>query len=63
MEDRIINLVSFQNIRTELEAGELNAWRKLIRIQRHEIINSVTPITTLTTAIKRIFNTGKKKRS
>jgi two-component system, NtrC family, nitrogen regulation sensor histidine kinase NtrY len=60
MNDRILYLLSFQNIRTELEAGELNAWRKLIRIQRHEIINSVTPITTLTTAIKRIFNTRKE---
>ncbi len=63
MEDRIIYLLSFQNIRTELEAGELNAWRKLIRIQRHEIINSITPITTLTTAIKRIFNTGTQRKN
>ena len=63
MDDQVINLVSFQNIRTELEAGELNAWRKLIRIQRHEIINSVTPITTLTTAIKRIFKTGSDRKS
>jgi len=62
MDDKIINLVSFQNIRTELEAGEQNAWRKLIRIQRHEIINSVTPITTLTTAIKRIFKTGNNRK-
>ena len=58
IDDQVINLVSFRNIRTELEAGELNAWRKLIRIQRHEIINSVTPITTLTTAIKRMFKDG-----
>jgi nitrogen fixation/metabolism regulation signal transduction histidine kinase len=63
MDDRIINLVSFQNIRAELEAEELNAWRKLIRIQRHEIINSVTPITTLTTAVKRIFKTGNDRKS
>jgi two-component system, NtrC family, nitrogen regulation sensor histidine kinase NtrY len=63
MEDRVINLVSFQNIRKELEAGEFDAWRKLIRIQRHEIINSVTPITTLTTAIKRIFTTGQKHKN
>jgi two-component system, NtrC family, nitrogen regulation sensor histidine kinase NtrY len=63
MDDQVINLVSFQDIRTELEAGELNAWRKLIRIQRHEIINSVTPITTLTTTIKRIFETGKHRKN
>lgn len=54
----VVQLISFQNIRPELEAGELEAWRKLIRIQRHEIINSITPITTLTTAIKRCFTKG-----
>jgi len=54
-DDRILRLLSFQNIKPELDAGELDAWRKLIRIQRHEIINSITPITTLTTAINRCF--------
>lgn len=53
--DQWIRLMSLQNIKPELEAGELDAWRRLIRIQRHEIINSLTPITTLTTAIKRRF--------
>jgi nitrogen fixation/metabolism regulation signal transduction histidine kinase len=53
-----VSLISFQNIRPEMEAGELDAWRKLIRIQRHEIINSMTPITTLTTAIRRRLKRG-----
>ncbi len=61
--DQMIRLVSFQDIKHELEAGELDAWRKLIRIQRHEIINSITPITTLTTAIKRGFMNGRKRKS
>ncbi len=60
--DRLISLISFQDIKSELDAGELNAWRKLIRIQRHEIINSITPITTLTTAIKRGFKKGGKRK-
>jgi len=57
-DDRVVHLVSFQDIKPELEAGELDAWRKLIRIQRHEIINSITPITTLTTAIARRLKQG-----
>ena len=61
--ERIIHLISFQDIKPELDAGELDAWRKLIRIQRHEIINSITPITTLTTAIKRGFKKGLKRKS
>ena len=40
-------LVSFQNIRAELERQELNSWRKLIRVLTHEIMNSVTPIVSL----------------
>lgn len=62
-DNRVVRLISFQNIRPELEAGELDAWRKLIRIQRHEIINSVTPITTLTTAIKRCFMNGLTRKT
>ena len=57
-ENKVIRLITLQNIKSELEAGELEAWRKLIRIQRHEIMNSITPITTLTTAIKRQFKKG-----
>lgn len=62
-DNRVVQLISFQDIRSELEARELEAWRKLIRIQRHEIINSITPITTLTTAIRRRFLNGKQRRN
>ncbi|MEO1450634.1 MAG: ATP-binding protein [Bacteroidota bacterium] len=41
-------LVSVQNIQEELEARDLEAWQKLIRILTHEIMNSVTPILSLT---------------
>lgn len=51
-----IRIYSFQNIRQELESRELESWKKLIRVLRHEIMNSITPITTLTTAIKRSFS-------
>jgi two-component system, NtrC family, nitrogen regulation sensor histidine kinase NtrY len=61
-DNKTIRLVSLQNIRPELEAEELYAWRRLIRIQRHEIINSITPITTLTAAIKRNFRKGNVQR-
>jgi two-component system, NtrC family, nitrogen regulation sensor histidine kinase NtrY len=54
--DNSIKIISFQDIQYELEAQELESWRKLIRILRHEIMNSITPITTLTTAIKRNLN-------
>jgi len=40
-------LITFQNIKTEIETKEIEAWHKLIRILTHEIMNSVTPITSM----------------
>jgi nitrogen fixation/metabolism regulation signal transduction histidine kinase len=62
-DNKWVRLISFQNIKSEIEAGEFDAWRKLLRIQRHEIINSLTPISTLTTAIKRRFVSGNSIKS
>ncbi len=45
-------LVSFQNIRDELEQQEVEAWQKLIRVLTHEIMNSVIPISTLSSVIQ-----------
>lgn len=51
LRDQKLKLVSFQNIQGELEEQELEAWQKLIRILRHEIMNSITPIVSLTSTI------------
>lgn len=40
-------LVSIQDIKGELDANEMTAWQKLIRVLTHEIMNSVAPITSL----------------
>ena len=40
-------LVSLQNIFSELEEKEMEAWQNLIRTLTHEIINSITPISSL----------------
>ena len=48
-------LVSFQNIRDELEMRELDSWQKLIRVLTHEIMNSVTPVVSLTAVIKQVL--------
>ena len=44
-------LISFQNIRDELEQREIDFSRKLIKVLTHEIMNSVTPIISLTKLI------------
>jgi len=40
-------LVSIQNIQSELEEKEMEAWQNLIRVLTHEIMNSITPISSL----------------
>ncbi|MEO8307076.1 MAG: ATP-binding protein [Pseudomonadota bacterium] len=50
--DRRYKLVSFQNIRDELERLEIESWQKLIRVLTHEIMNSVTPIISLSKLIQ-----------
>lgn len=47
----IVNVLSFQNIKAELENEELDAYQKLIAVLRHEIMNSITPINSLTETI------------
>ncbi len=42
-----LHLVSFQNIKPELEEKEIESWQRLIRVLTHEIMNSMTPIVTL----------------
>jgi nitrogen fixation/metabolism regulation signal transduction histidine kinase len=50
-----LNLVSIQNIKPELEENEVESWQKLIRVITHEIMNSITPITTLVSTITRLY--------
>ncbi len=40
-------LISIQNIQNELEEKEMEAWQNLVRVLTHEIMNSVTPISSL----------------
>ena len=41
-------IITFQDIENEINQNEIEAWNKLIRILTHEIMNSVTPIASLT---------------
>lgn len=42
-----LTVVSMKNIRSVLENKETGAWQKLIRVLNHEIMNSMTPIVSL----------------
>lgn len=55
--DKMVHLYAISDIRNELEAQEMAAWQKLIRILTHEIMNTVAPVASLaSTADTMILN-------
>jgi len=44
-------LITLQNIQSELEEKEMEAWQNLIKVLTHEIMNSVTPISSLAATV------------
>ena len=56
-------MVSFHEINDEINEAEIKSWEKLIRVLTHEIMNSVSPIASLTTTITRIFKSNNEKKS
>ncbi len=40
-------LISLQNIENELSAQEIAAWQTVIRVMAHEVMNSLTPVSSL----------------
>ena len=47
MAGEVERLYSIENLSGELSARESSAWRNLIRVLTHEIMNTLTPITSL----------------
>lgn len=50
-----VKLVTLQNIKPELQQQELEAWQNLTRVLRHEIMNSITPISSLTSTLRDVL--------
>lgn len=44
-------IISFQNIKDEIEQKESEAWNRLIGVISHEILNSITPISSLSDTV------------
>ena len=51
-----VKLLTLQNIQPELQKQELEAWQNLTRVLRHEIMNSITPISSLTSTLREILD-------
>lgn len=51
---KVLKILVLQNIQSELQQKEIEAWQNLTRVLRHEIMNSLTPILSLVGTMKDI---------
>lgn len=56
LRDETFQLISLQNIKSELDAKEIESWHDLIRVLTHEIMNSITPIASLASTANGLVN-------
>jgi two-component system, NtrC family, nitrogen regulation sensor histidine kinase NtrY len=58
-ESRVFKLIAFQNVSEALDETEAQAWRKLLSVMTHEIMNSVAPISSLAETLKKQLNNAR----
>jgi nitrogen fixation/metabolism regulation signal transduction histidine kinase len=63
IQNRELKVVTLQDIKSELDIHEMDSWQKLIRILNHEIMNSVAPITSLSSTLSGFYKSGGNQRS
>lgn len=56
-------IISFQNIKDEIEQKETEAWNRLIGVISHEILNSITPISSLSDTVNQMITDKKSLNS
>ncbi len=54
VKDKVILLSTIKNIQNVLEEQETAAWQKLIRVLTHEIMNSIAPISSLSSTVEQM---------
>jgi two-component system nitrogen regulation sensor histidine kinase NtrY len=60
-DDKELIILSIQDIKHELDEKEVDSWMKLIRVLMHEIMNSITPITSLSETLSKIYFSENKQ--
>ena len=56
--DKEIKLITFKDIENVIDQKEIEAWHKLIRILTHEIMNSLTPVSSLTETMQAMLESS-----
>lgn len=60
IENKKIKLFTIHDVKQEIETNEIESWQKLTSVLTHEMMNSITPITSLAHAIKRYLKNEDK---
>jgi len=61
IEGKTEKLISLQDIQSELDDTQLQAWQDLVRVLTHEIMNSITPVASLAkTAVDLVDDASRK---
>lgn len=55
LQDKEVRIVAVSDINSELEEKEIDSWIRLTRVLTHEIMNSVTPITSISETMLRRY--------
>jgi len=58
--EKVYKLIAFQNVNEALDETEAQAWKKLLSVMTHEIMNSVAPISSLADTLKNRLLSGKQ---
>ena len=62
LKDEQVKVIALNDISHEIDKQEIESWQKLIRILNHEIMNSVAPITSLSSTISGFYKEGEKQK-
>ncbi|MCK5170581.1 MAG: ATP-binding protein [Bacteroidales bacterium] len=60
IDNKKVRLFTIHDVKQEIETNEIESWQKLTSVLTHEMMNSITPITSLAHAIKRYLKNNDK---
>ena len=60
IDSKTVRLFTIHDVKNEIETNEIESWQKLTSVLTHEMMNSITPITSLAHAIKRYLKNDDK---
>jgi nitrogen fixation/metabolism regulation signal transduction histidine kinase len=63
LENVPVKIVSFQDISREIDRNEVEAWQKLIKVLRHEMMNSISPIRIMSGNLLHLVDSSKDQLS